>query len=170
MCITSYKLVIQDYSIFKRKRWYYIILDEAQNIKNFKSKRWQLLLNFKAKRKLLLTGTPLQNDIMEIWSYMHFLMPNLFYSNEEFRNWFYSQFYDAVHNNASLNKKLIQSLHSILRPFLLRRLKKDVEKQLPEKIEHVVYCELTRRQRYLYDEYISSERTQDTLKQSNDFF
>ncbi len=169
ICITSYKLVIQDYSIFKRKRWYYIILDEAQNIKNFKSKRWQMLLNFKSKRKLLLTGTPLQNDVMEIWSYLHFLMPNLFYSNEEFRDWFYSQFYNAIHNNAALNKKMIQSLHSILRPFLLRRLKKDVEKQLPEKIEHVVYCELTRRQKYLYDEYINSDRTQDKLR-LNDYF
>ena len=169
ICITSYKLVIQDYSIFKRKRWYYIILDEAQNIKNFKSKRWQMLLNFKAKRKLLLTGTPLQNDVMEIWSYLHFLMPNLFESNEEFRDWFYSQFYNAIHNNAALNKKMIQSLHSILRPFLLRRLKKDVEKQLPEKIEHVVYCELTGRQKLLYDEYINSDRTQDTLRH-NDYF
>ena len=169
VCITSYKLVIQDYSIFKRKRWYYIVLDEAQNIKNFKSKRWQMLLNFKARRKLLLTGTPLQNDIMEIWSYLHFLMPNLFYSNEEFREWFHTQFYNAIHNNASLNKQIIQSLHSILRPFLLRRLKKDVEKQLPEKIEHVVYCELSRRQKYLYDEYINTDLTQDTLKR-NDYF
>lgn len=125
-----------------------------------------MLLNFKAKRKLLLSGTPLQNDIMEIWSYMHFLMPNLFYSNEEFRDWFHSQFYAAVHNNAALSRKLIQSLHSILRPFLLRRLKKDVEKQLPEKIEHVLYCGLTRRQRFLYDEYINSKDTQVKLKNS----
>ena len=169
VCITSYKLVIQDYSIFKRKRWDYIVLDEAQNIKNFKSKRWQMLLNFHARRKLLLTGTPLQNDIMEIWSYLHFLMPNLFYSNIEFREWFHTQFYNAIHNNAALNKQIISSLHSILRPFLLRRLKKDVEKQLPEKIEHVVYCELSRRQKYLYDEYINTDMTQNTLKK-NDYF
>ena len=169
VCITSYKLVIQDYSIFKRKRWEYIVLDEAQNIKNFKSKRWQMLLNFHARRKLLLTGTPLQNDIMEIWSYLHFLMPNLFYSNVEFREWFHTQFYNAIHNNAALNKQIINSLHSILRPFLLRRLKKDVEKQLPEKIEHVVYCELSRRQKYLYDEYINTDMTQNTLKK-NDYF
>ena len=169
VCITSYKLVIQDYSIFKRKRWDYIVLDEAQNIKNFKSKRWQMLLNFHARRKLLLTGTPLQNDIMEIWSYLHFLMPNLFYSNIEFREWFHTQFYNAIHNNAALNKQIINSLHSILRPFLLRRLKKDVEKQLPEKIEHVVYCELSRRQKYLYDEYINTDMTQNTLKK-NDYF
>ena len=120
-----------------------------------------MLLNFHARRKLLLTGTPLQNDIMEIWSYLHFLMPNLFYSNIEFREWFHTQFYNAIHNNAALNKQIINSLHSILRPFLLRRLKKDVEKQLPEKIEHVVYCELSRRQKYLYDEYINTDMTQN---------
>jgi E1A-binding protein p400 len=128
-----------------------------------------MLLNFHARRKLLLTGTPLQNDIMEIWSYLHFLMPNLFYSNVEFREWFHTQFYNAIHNNAALNKQIISSLHSILRPFLLRRLKKDVEKQLPEKIEHVVYCELSRRQKYLYDEYINTDMTQNTLKK-NDYF
>lgn len=169
VCIASYKLVIQDFANFKRKKWYYVILDEAQNIKNFKSKRWQMILNFKAKRKLLLSGTPLQNDIMEIWSYLHFLMPNLFYSNEDFRDWFHSQFQDAINKQSALNKKLIQSLHSILRPFLLRRLKKDVEKQLPEKKEHIIKCELTRRQKYIYDEYINSEKTQDTL-QRNDYF
>ena len=69
ICITSYKLVIQDYSIFKRK-------NGIQNNKNFKSKRFQMLLNFDTKRKLLLIGTLFRNDIMEIWSYLHFLMPN----------------------------------------------------------------------------------------------
>ena len=61
VCITSYKLVIQDHQSFRRKKWKYLILDEAQNIKNFKSQRWQLLLNFSTERRLLLTGTPLQN-------------------------------------------------------------------------------------------------------------
>lgn len=169
VCIASYKLIIQDFSNFKRKKWYYLILDEAQNIKNFKSKRWQMLLNLKAKRKLLLSGTPLQNDVMEIWSYLHFLMPNLFYSNDDFRDWFHSQFHDALNKNSALNKQLLNSLHSILRPFLLRRLKKDVEKQLPEKKEHIIKCELTRRQKFIYDEYINSDKTQDTL-QKNDYF
>uniref|UniRef100_A0A3B4U136 Helicase ATP-binding domain-containing protein n=1 Tax=Seriola dumerili TaxID=41447 RepID=A0A3B4U136_SERDU len=66
---------------FLRKSWRYLILDEAQNIKNFKSQRWQSLLNFNSHRRLLLTGTPLQNSLMELWSLMHFLMPHVFQSH-----------------------------------------------------------------------------------------
>jgi len=68
VCITSYTLVMQDHRMFRRKRWEYLILDEAQNIKNFRSNRWQTLLHFQSHRRLLLTGTPLQNNLMELWS------------------------------------------------------------------------------------------------------
>ncbi|CAN0398669.1 unnamed protein product [Laminaria digitata] len=98
VCITSYQLAVQDATSFRRKkarkeggrggegrggegsnyRWYHLILDEAQNIKNFKSQRWQTLLTFNSQRRLLLTGTPLQNSLMELWSLMHFLMPHVF--------------------------------------------------------------------------------------------
>ena len=61
--------------MFRRKKWKYLILDEAHMIKNWKSQRWQTLLNFNSQRRLLITGTPLQNDLMELWSLMHFLMP-----------------------------------------------------------------------------------------------
>lgn len=88
VCITTYRLVIQDAKAFKRKKWKYLILDEAHLIKNWKSQRWQTLLNFNSKRRILLTGTPLQNDLMELWSLMHFLMPHVFQSHQEFRDWF----------------------------------------------------------------------------------
>ncbi|CAN0001554.1 unnamed protein product, partial [Ectocarpus fasciculatus] len=88
VCITSYQLAVQDASSFKRKKWYHLILDEAQNIKNFKSQRWQTLLTFNSQRRLLLTGTPLQNSLMELWSLMHFLMPHVFRSRKEFSYWF----------------------------------------------------------------------------------
>ena len=65
--ITSYQLAVQDAFAFKRKRWYYMVLDEAQNIKNFQSQRWQTLINVNTQRRLLLTGTPLQNNLMELW-------------------------------------------------------------------------------------------------------
>jgi SNF2 family DNA or RNA helicase len=81
-------MVVQDQKMFRRKRWKYMILDEAHNIKNFQSQRWQTLLGFRAKRRLLLTGTPLQNNLMELWSLLHFLMPHIFTSHSEFRDWF----------------------------------------------------------------------------------
>ena len=67
----------QDAKMFRRKKWKYLILDEAHMIKNWKSQRWQTLLNFSSQRRLLITGTPLQNDLMELWSLMHFLMPQV---------------------------------------------------------------------------------------------
>jgi SNF2 family DNA or RNA helicase len=169
VCITSYKLVIQDHFAFRRKKWYYMVLDEAQSIKNFRSQRWQTLLRFNTKRRLLLTGTPLQNDVMELWSLMHFLMPHIFTSQQDFKEWFSNPFNQSMNQNQSLNMMVVQRLQSILRPFLLRRMKKDVEKQLPQKIEHVVKCDLSRRQRFLYDEYINNNRTQHTLQEA-DFF
>ena len=85
VCITSYQLVLQDARIFKRKHWHALVLDEAHNIKNFKSQRWQTMLAFRTKHRLLLTGTPLQNSCMELWALMHFLMPNIFQSQAEFK-------------------------------------------------------------------------------------
>jgi E1A-binding protein p400 len=146
-----------------------MILDEAQNIKNFRSQRWQTLLRFNTRRRLLLTGTPLQNDVMELWSLMHFLMPNIFNSMQDFKEWFQNPFNSSINQNKELNLEVINKLQSILRPFLLRRMKKDVEKQLPEKVEHIVECTLSRRQRFLYDEYINMDRTQETMT-NRDFF
>jgi E1A-binding protein p400 len=152
--ITSYKLAVQDQFAFKRKVWYYMVLDEAQHLKNYQSQRWQTLLKFNAKRRLLLTGTPLQNDVMELWSLLHFMMPQLFTSHDDFAAWFSNPLQAAMSSNTEFNSKIIDRLHSILRPFILRRMKKDVEKQLPNKIEHVVMCPLSRRQQFLYDEFL----------------
>ncbi|XP_075165113.1 domino helicase [Haematobia irritans] len=167
VCITSYKLVVQDQQSFRRKKWKYLILDEAQNIKNFKSQRWQLLLNFSTERRLLLTGTPLQNDLMELWSLMHFLMPYVFSSHREFKEWFSNPMTGMIEGNLEYNETLIQRLHKVIRPFLLRRLKKEVEKQMPKKYEHVVMCRLSNRQRYLYDDFMSRAKTKETLQTGN---
>uniref|UniRef100_A0A6P7G1I3 Helicase domino-like isoform X1 n=1 Tax=Diabrotica virgifera virgifera TaxID=50390 RepID=A0A6P7G1I3_DIAVI len=167
ICITSYKLVIQDHQSFRRKKWKYLILDEAQNIKNFKSQRWQLLLNFQTQQRLLLTGTPLQNNLMELWSLMHFLMPNVFQSHREFKEWFSNPVTGMIEGNSEYNESIIKRLHKVLRPFLLRRLKSEVEKQMPKKYEHVVMCRLSKRQRYLYDDYMSRAKTRETLTTGN---
>ncbi|KAK3749017.1 hypothetical protein RRG08_056924 [Elysia crispata] len=163
VCITSYKLVVQDHQAFRRKKWKYFILDEAQNIKNFKSQRWQMLLNFSSQRRLLLTGTPLQNSLMELWSLMHFLMPNVFQSHSEFKEWFSNPLTGMIEGSQEYNESLVRRLHKVLRPFLLRRLKNEVEKQMPQKFEHVVMCRLSKRQRYLYDDFMSQAKTKETL-------
>ncbi|MCJ8738507.1 hypothetical protein PDJAM_G00036680 [Pangasius djambal] len=163
VCITSYKLVLQDHQAFRRKSWKYLILDEAQNIKNFKSQRWQSLLNFNSHRRLLLTGTPLQNSLMELWSLMHFLMPHVFQSHREFKEWFSNPLTGMIEGSQEYNEGLVKRLHKVLRPFLLRRIKADVEKQMPKKYEHVVRCRLSKRQRFLYDDFMAQASTKETL-------
>ncbi|XP_063378529.1 helicase domino, partial [Cydia fagiglandana] len=168
VCITSYKLVVQDHQSFRRKRWRYLVLDEAQNIKNFKSQRWQMLLNFQTDRRLLLTGTPLQNSLLELWSLMHFLMPDVFASHSEFREWFAPVAALAGEGGAGAGTAgLVRRLHEVLRPFLLRRLKADVERQMPRKYEHVLLCRLAKRQRCLYDDFMARAKTKESLASGN---
>lgn len=90
--------------MFRRKKWKYLILDEAHMIKNWKSQRWQTLLNFNSKRRLLLTGTPLQNDLMELWSLMHFLMPHVFTSHAQFKDWFSNPLTGMVQGESEVNQ------------------------------------------------------------------
>ncbi|RLN92278.1 hypothetical protein BBJ28_00019650, partial [Nothophytophthora sp. Chile5] len=175
VCITSYQLVVQDAHCFKRKKWYYLILDEAHNIKNWKSLRWQTLLTFSSQRRLLLTGTPLQNNLLELWALMHFLMPHVFASRKEFSYWFQNPLALIVENGgdpsqqqdgaatADGSRQLVTQLHGIIRPFVLRRLKKDVAKQLPGKFEHVITCQLSKRQRFLYEDFISRGSTRRAM-------
>ncbi len=173
MCITSYQLVVKDAAVFRRKKWVYMVLDEAHNIKNFQSERWQVLLHFNTKRRLLLTGTPLQNSLMELWSLMHFLMPALFRSRGEFAFWFSNPLNQMVEGERSINAKLVHRLHEVMRPFILRRLKSEVEKevsvacrreaQMPKKFFHIISCPLSKRQRFLYEDYIGRRNTREQL-------
>jgi len=168
VCITSYNLVVREAKVFRRRRWQYLILDEAHQIKNFESKRWQTLLNFNTQDRLLLTGTPLQNNLNELWSLLHFLMPNVFESQSEFSEWFENPVTGMIKRNQDLaSSHIINRLHSVLRPFLLRRQKKDVEKQLPPKHFHTLECRLSRRQRRLYEDFMNADRTKAIMKRSD---
>ena len=167
-----------------------MILDEAHNIKNFRSNRWKALLNFNTENRLLLTGTPLQNNLMELWSLLYFLMPSSkvdqmmpdgFANFEDFQQWFGKPVDkilektgtgEIIDDNVTgrldeETKNTVARLHQVLRPYLLRRLKKDVEKQMPGKYEHIVYCRLSKRQRYLYDDFMSRAKTKETLVSGN---
>lgn len=177
--ITSYQLVLQDQQSLKRKDWHYMVLDEAHNIKNFRSQRWQALLTFKTRARLLLTGTPLQNNLTELWSLLFFLMPSDgpgtgvegFADLRDFSEWFRRPVEQILeHGRETMDdeaKQVVTKLHTVLRPYLLRRLKADVEKQMPGKYEHVVYCRLSKRQRFLYDGFMSMAQTKETLASGN---
>ncbi|KAG1854196.1 SNF2 family N-terminal domain-containing protein [Suillus subalutaceus] len=168
VCITSYTLASRDAHIFKRKAWYYMILDEAHMIKNFKSQRWNILLMFRSFRRLLLTGTPLQNNLTELWALLQFLMSGTNFANlKEFGEWFSNPLEKAIEMGTLLddeNMQRVTKLHTVLRPYLLRRLKRDVEKELPSKYEHLVLCPLSKRQRFLYDEFMERAHTRDALQ------
>ncbi|KAL4954934.1 helicase swr1 [Aspergillus filifer] len=177
--ITSYQLVLQDQQVLKRRAWHYMILDEAHNIKNFRSQRWQALLTFRTRARLLLTGTPLQNNLTELWSLLFFLMPTDgdeagiegFADLRNFSEWFRRPVEQILeHGRETMDdeaKQVVTKLHTVLRPYILRRLKADVEKQMPGKYEHVVYCRLSKRQRYLYDGFMSRAQTKETLASGN---
>ena len=173
--ITSYNLAVTDEFSFKRRPWHYFILDEAHNIKNFRSKRWQTLLTFRSHSRLLLTGTPLQNNLEELWALLFFLVgqdkAEDFLGRQEFALLFKKPADqiledDQQHLDAEAREQ-VQKLHQILRPRLLRRLKADVEKQMPGKYEHIVYCRLSKRQRHLYDGFLSRTQTRETLARGN---
>lgn len=177
--ITSYQLILQDQVPLKRRKWHYMILDEAHNIKNFQSQRWQALLTFRTRARLLLTGTPLQNNLTELWSLLFFLMPSDgkttgvegFADLRDFSEWFKRPVEQILeHGRETMDdeaKQVVTKLHTVLRPYLLRRLKADVEKQMPGKYEHVVYCRLSKRQRFLYDGFMSMAQTKETLASGN---
>ncbi|VDC05103.1 unnamed protein product [Peniophora sp. CBMAI 1063] len=167
VCVTSYNLASRDAHIFKRRSWYYMILDEAHMIKNFRSQRWNVLLMFRSFRRLLLTGTPLQNNLTELWALLQFLMSGTNFANlKEFGEWFANPLEKAIeegkHHDDETQQR-VTKLHTVLRPYLLRRLKRDVEKELPSKYEHLVLCPLSKRQRFLYDEFMSRADTQHNL-------
>ncbi|EPY53149.1 SNF2 family helicase Ino80 [Schizosaccharomyces cryophilus OY26] len=148
--VTSYQLVVLDAQYFQTVKWQYMILDEAQAIKSSSSSRWKSLLAFKCRNRLLLTGTPIQNTMQELWALLHFIMPTLFDSHNEFSEWFSKDIESHAQSNTQLNEQQLKRLHMILKPFMLRRVKKNVQSELGEKIEKEVYCDLTQRQKILY--------------------
>uniref|UniRef100_A0A3B4DVY7 SNF2 related chromatin remodeling ATPase 1 n=1 Tax=Pygocentrus nattereri TaxID=42514 RepID=A0A3B4DVY7_PYGNA len=143
VCVTSYEMVIREKSVFKKFNWRYLVIDEAHRIKNEKSKLSEIVREFKTTNRLLLTGTPLQNNLHELWSLLNFLLPDVFNSASDFDSWFDT-------NNCLGDQKLVERLHAVLRPFLLRRIKQEVERSLPPKKEVKIYLGLSKMQREWY--------------------
>ena len=164
--VTSYQLVVQDAQYFQKIRWQYMILDEAQAIKSSSSSRWKILLAFQCRNRLLLTGTPIQNNMQELWALLHFIMPTLFDSHDEFSDWFSKDIESHAQSNTKLNQDQLKRLHMILKPFMLRRIKAHVQKELGTKEEKDVFCELTYRQRAYYANLRSKISIMDLIEKA----
>ncbi|XP_013396616.1 transcription activator BRG1 isoform X1 [Lingula anatina] len=152
--LTTYEYVIKDKAVLAKIRWKYMIIDEGHRMKNHHCKLTQVLnTHYTAPFRVLLTGTPLQNKLPELWALLNFLLPSIFKSCGTFEQWFNAPFANTgekVELNSEETLLIIRRLHKVLRPFLLRRLKKEVESQLPEKVEYVVKCDMSALQRFIY--------------------
>ena len=150
--ITSYALVRRDIAKLKKHEFRYVILDESQNIKNAESMTAQSVKQLNCKHKLALSGTPIENRLEELWSIFDFLMPGFLFDKNEFNYRYVTPIMERE------DKTVEKRLKSQIYPFILRRMKRDVAKDLPDKIENVAYCELTPEQKDFYMEVMDSTR------------
>ncbi|KAF4974694.1 hypothetical protein FZEAL_8431 [Fusarium zealandicum] len=153
---TSYEMVLRDQHNLSKIQWEFIIIDEGHRMKNAEAKLFQQLRQFSSATRLLITGTPLQNNLKELWSLLHFLLPNIFTDWEAFESWFdFSDLEDersAEEFIADRKKQdLVKKIHLILQPMLLRRVKQDVAAYLPKKREYVLFAPMSLEQTDLYN-------------------
>ncbi|XP_062273311.1 E1A-binding protein p400 isoform X3 [Scomber scombrus] len=158
VCVTSYKLLMKDQSHFLRRRWRHLVLDEVQLIKNMTEKHWETVFALKSEQRILLINTPLQNTLKELWTMIHFLMPGITRPYSDF------PVKAGTDQNQDYCHKLVIRLHRMIQPFILRRSKRDVEKQLPKKYEHILKCRLSSRQKSLYEDILTQPGAQEALK------
>ena len=158
--ITSYDLLKRDIEFYKDVRFHSEIIDEAQYIKNFKTQAAKSVKMIKAGFKLALTGTPIENSLSELWSIFDYLMPGYMYSYKKFRE---ELEIPIVQNQ---DKVAVKRLQKMIRPFVLRRLKKDVLKDLPDKLEESLYVKMESGQQKLYDAHV--KRLKILLDQQSD--
>ncbi|KAK2594770.1 putative ATPase [Conoideocrella luteorostrata] len=159
---TSYEMVLRDQHNLSRIQWEFIIIDEGHRMKNADAKLFQQLRQFSSATRLLITGTPLQNNLKELWSLLHFLLPNIFTDWEAFESWF--DFSDLADEKSAeefiadrMKQDLVKKMHLILQPLLLRRIKQDVAAYLPKKREYVLFAPMTKEQTDLYNAFTNKE-------------
>ncbi len=150
--ITSYALVRRDIKKLKDINFRYIILDESQNIKNATSQTAQAVKQLNAQHKLALSGTPIENKLEELWSVFDFLMPGFLFTMADFNSRYVNPIMER--QDKIVEKRLKLQIY----PFILRRMKRDVAKDLPDKVENIAYCELTDEQRDFYLQVLDSTK------------
>ena len=150
--ITSYALLRRDIAKLKDINFRYIILDESQNIKNATSQTAQAVKQLNSQHKLALSGTPIENKLEELWSVFDFLMPGFLFSMADFNSRYVNPIMER--QDKIVEKRLKLQIY----PFILRRMKRDVAKDLPDKVENIAYCELTDEQKDFYLQVLDSTK------------
>jgi len=164
--VTSYEIAMNDRAAFSSIMWRYIVVDEGHRLKNMNCRLIKELKQYHSANRLLLTGTPLQNNLSELWSLLNFLLPEIFDDLRVFQSWFDAKdLHEDKEEQARVvaqeqQNSILTTLHQILTPFLLRRVKTDVDLQIPPKKEVMVYCPMTERQEEMYRNVV--ERTIDS--------
>ncbi len=148
--ITSYPLIRRDIELYQDFNFRYCILDEAQYIKNHNSLSAKSVKSIKASNYFALTGTPMENSLMELWSIFDFLMPGYLLSNNKFMEKYEKPIFREQDSEA------LKDLNNHIRPFILRRVKKDVLKELPDKIEQKIVVDMTKEQKKIYLAYLQA--------------
>ncbi|XP_049457134.1 lymphoid-specific helicase isoform X1 [Epinephelus fuscoguttatus] len=150
--LTSFEISMIDRKFLQRFQWKYLIVDEGHRIKNLNCRLVRELKTLPTDNKLLLTGTPLQNNLAELWSLLNFLLPEVFDDLKSFESWFDIDSITEAENVVATEREqnILSMLHQILTPFLLRRLKSDVALEVPPKKEIIVYAPLTAKQESFY--------------------
>jgi len=148
--VTSYEGMLREKGPLTKIKWSYLLIDEAHRIKNEKSSLSKAVREMQTTCRLLITGTPLQNDLHELWALLNFLIPDVFSDSDEFDEWF-SMGGDEGRDN------VVRKLHTVLRPFMLRRVKNDVAKDLPPKVETKLYIGMSEMQRAWYTKILSKD-------------
>lgn len=143
--LTSYGVVRNDIDLLKKFHYHYVILDESQAIKNPESKIYKAVSELQAEHRLVLTGTPIENSLIDLWAQMNFVNKGLLGSLSYFKD----QFVYPIEKLKSEEKQ--QRLRDLISPFILRRTKEKVAPELPELTEQVIYCEMSAAQRSLYE-------------------
>ena len=169
--VTSYEISLVDFQYLKNISWSYLVVDEGHRLKNANCMLFTRLKALHASNRLLLTGTPLQNNLAELWSLLNFILPDVFHDFATFQSYFnFSEFESLVDEsgngeiNQELNtiismeirKALVDNLHTILKPFILRRLKKEVL-TLPPKREYIIYSNLSPLQSFFYSQLLQPD-------------
>ncbi|KAH9617893.1 hypothetical protein KSS87_010160 [Heliosperma pusillum] len=176
--LTHYDMIMRDKQYLKKIHWYYMIIDEGHRLKNHECALSRILcsesrssssglgqrsvsgsgdvptIRYRIRRRLLLTGTPIQNTLKELWSLLNFLLPQIFNSVDNFAEWFNAPFADRCDVALSDEEELliIRRLHQVIRPFILRRKKDEVEKYLPSKTQVILKCDLSAWQKVYYQQ------------------